>query len=179
MNEYDDCVLWTGSRLPQGYGQKTINGTTYLVHRLAWAEEHGPIPDGLWVLHHCDNPPCYNVDHLFLGDNAANMRDMASKGRNWQQKKTTCPVGHPLAEPNLVRRVLLGRGHRVCRTCERDSAKRSRLARIARGLPADDPRHGTLNGYGNWGCRCEPCRAAQAERDRRRQGRAPRKALTG
>jgi len=46
-----------------------------------WEEANGPIPDGMGVLHHCDNPPCKNLDHLFLGTQKDNMRDMEEKGR--------------------------------------------------------------------------------------------------
>ena len=48
---------------------------------MAWMLVNGPIPDGLLILHHCDNPPCCNPIHLFLGTQSDNMRDAASKGR--------------------------------------------------------------------------------------------------
>lgn len=80
------CWEWQGSRNKFGYGQFTwaaragrqrpINS-----HRLAWEFAHGPIVDGLWVLHHCDNPACINPAHLFLGNHTTNMRDAARKGR--------------------------------------------------------------------------------------------------
>jgi len=53
-----------------------------LAHRIAWElKNNGPVPDGQCVLHHCDNPPCVNPNHLFLGTNAANMLDMVEKDR--------------------------------------------------------------------------------------------------
>jgi hypothetical protein len=52
-----------------------------LAHRATWECERGPIPAGLQVLHSCDNPPCRNIDHLFLGTNADNMADKVAKGR--------------------------------------------------------------------------------------------------
>lgn len=51
-------------------------------HRVAWTISHGPIPDGLWVLHRCDNPPCCNPAHLFLGTVSDNNKDMCAKGRH-------------------------------------------------------------------------------------------------
>jgi hypothetical protein len=55
---------------------------TLHAHRLAYFLTFGPIPDGLWVLHHCDNPSCCRPDHLFLGTAADNVADMMAKGRN-------------------------------------------------------------------------------------------------
>jgi hypothetical protein len=68
--------------MKQGYGQVLIARKNLLVHRVAWAMSHGyDIPDGLCVLHTCDNPPCCNPDHLWLGTKADNSADMHAKGR--------------------------------------------------------------------------------------------------
>ena len=77
----DDCWVWMGARMPRGYGVLNTRGSANLAHRLAWEIAHGAIPDGLSVLHRCDNPPCVRPEHLFLGTQADNQRDMASKGR--------------------------------------------------------------------------------------------------
>jgi hypothetical protein len=55
-------------------------------HRVAWELTYGPIPAGLYVCHHCDNPPCCNPAHLFLATNAGNAQDMSRKGRAFAQR---------------------------------------------------------------------------------------------
>lgn len=50
-------------------------------HRVAWDLTYGPIPDGMLVLHRCDNPSCVRPDHLFLGTQTDNMLDRKAKGR--------------------------------------------------------------------------------------------------
>ena len=77
----EGCIEWTGARIPNGYGMKRHHGRQVLVHRWAWEQANGPIPEGMYVLHHCDNPPCFNIEHLFLGTHADNMRDKMVKGR--------------------------------------------------------------------------------------------------
>jgi hypothetical protein len=72
------CSLWPGPFDIAGYG--TFGNR--LVHREMFTHSHGPISDRLWVLHKCDNPPCWNPAHLFPGTHEDNMRDMASKGRH-------------------------------------------------------------------------------------------------
>lgn len=66
---------------PFGYFRVLVEGRRVMAHRHAWEQAHGPIPAGLCVLHRCDNPPCINVDHLFLGTRADNNRDKWAKGR--------------------------------------------------------------------------------------------------
>lgn len=79
------CLEWQGHTLRR-YGQIGV-GTRQLkyTHRVAWELTHGPIPDGMMVCHRCDNPPCCNPDHLFLGEPIDNTTDMIAKGRGaWQ-----------------------------------------------------------------------------------------------
>lgn len=77
----DECWEWTGCRIRNGYGRLGYKGKQHLTHRIAWELTNGTIPDGLCILHKCDNPPCCNPDHHFLGTKLDNMLDMRSKGR--------------------------------------------------------------------------------------------------
>ena len=78
----DECWPWPDSFSPRCHGQTNWRGKRPLAHRVAWELTHGPIPEGLWVLHRCDVPACCNPAHLFLGTHADNMRDMVAKRRH-------------------------------------------------------------------------------------------------
>lgn len=87
VEKTDSCWLWRGQKSgPHGYGKIGAAGSkgNILAHRCAWQLTYGDIPDGLCVLHKCDNPPCVNPEHLFLGTMTDNMADKTAKGR--QQK---------------------------------------------------------------------------------------------
>lgn len=75
------CLIRTTNLNKSGYSRMTVNGRQMLCHRLAWEFAHGHIPAGMVVCHACDNPPCCNPNHLFLGSIADNNRDMWTKGR--------------------------------------------------------------------------------------------------
>jgi hypothetical protein len=79
------CLVWTGAKTPKGYGNfggSTRDGKwTVYAHRVAWEFHNGPVPEGLCVLHRCDNPPCGEPTHLFLGTKAENNADCWLKGR--------------------------------------------------------------------------------------------------
>ena len=130
------CWLWTANINPvTGYGQFSLTHSTGTrVHRLAWELTNGPITGGLCVLHSCDNKPCVNPGHLFLGTKLDNTQDMIAKGRrgvNPAAIATHCHSGHPYGpETTFITRE----GWRDCRLCRRPKdaarkrAKRRRLS---------------------------------------------------
>lgn len=117
----DECIEWDGALNADFYGTVWVreNGVRkkWLVHRLVWEEERGPIPPGLFVLHQCDNQPCINIGHMFLGTAKDNALDMVAKGRHRDQKKTHCKRGHELSGSNLSPYKLRITGLRNCHIC--------------------------------------------------------------
>ena len=91
------CWEWRGKRLPRGYGRLS-NGRRCEVyaHRYAWERVNGPVPEGLLVLHTCDNPGCVNPAHLFVGTFGDNNRDTVAKGRHYTPfgRGPRCRRGH-------------------------------------------------------------------------------------
>lgn len=81
VGDPDECWNWLAGKNRRGYGWFWINYRTWYAHRVAWVLTYGPIPKGLCVLHHCDNPSCCNPYHLFLGTSVDNLADALRKGR--------------------------------------------------------------------------------------------------
>ena len=130
------CWVWTGHCDRNGYGMALPDNTgrrRAVAHRVAWQLSRTDIPDGLYVCHRCDHPPCVNPAHLFLGTQSDNLRDMAAKGRGfgWKSAVTHCPQGHPYTPANTYVHHGKRGQQRMCRTCQ---AARSKVAAVKRRL---------------------------------------------
>ena len=81
----DGCWEWQGVRFSQGYGFMRFEGTIFLAHRAAWFVHTWVfLPSETYVCHHCDNKPCVNIDHLFVGAPKDNAHDRSTKGGYWK-----------------------------------------------------------------------------------------------
>lgn len=102
------CWKWLGSWSGEDYGIFGVNGKLKRVHRISWILVNGAIPDGLDILHKCDNRRCLNPDHLFIGTHQDNMTDKSEKYR--AKYNGLCKRGHDNWK-------VTSEGHRHCRTC--------------------------------------------------------------
>lgn len=121
------CWEWTGFHKPLrgmphlkvGYGAMSYRGTSWPAHRLSYHLLVGPIPEGLIVLHQCDNPPCVNPEHLRLGTHQDNSLDASRKGRSRNMQATHCKHGHEFTPENTAWQVRNLSAVRTCRACQR------------------------------------------------------------
>ena len=138
------CWLWMGHVVNGGYGTVYINRKKRVrATRWIMAYLFGPFDDALLVCHKCDNPPCVNPHHLFLGTMKDNIQDasrkkrLSNKGANhpWNKGLSHCRKGHEFTPENT--KITGGkRVQRVCRTCLRiwEAARSPRVER-ARSKP--------------------------------------------
>ncbi len=123
----DECWEWTASRTPQGYGRFSFEGGGKYAHRAAWILLHGSIPDGMCICHHCDNPACVNLEHLYLGDAKSNRQDCVRRDRavlpagedHWMhQRPDDVPKGSQRGQAKLTESIVREIRHRKqTRTC--------------------------------------------------------------
>lgn len=162
----DDCWRWKGAKQSAGYGVMSAEGKgngSYYAHRVAYTIEHGPIPAGMAVCHRCDNPPCCNTAHHFLGTLQENAQDMASKGRG--AKGASPPIMRGEANP---RALLTEEAVRAIRILGRNGFSSSRLGAL---FTIDDSQIRRILRGENWPNRnLEGTPPMQTRRDALKQG---------
>lgn len=141
------CWEWRLSRSPQGYGITTPASKRSMgAHRVSYAAFKGVVPAGFPICHRCDNPPCVNPEHLYLGTQKDNAMDCARKGRTQsplmkfkvlKDGKLMCRKGlHEISGDNVIQDK--GRSPR-CRTCkniyanERNKRRRDPISCVSHG----------------------------------------------
>jgi hypothetical protein len=154
-----ECWPWTGEHDKDGYGlfrpRKNKQRLHFRAHRVALALSGVAVPDKM-VLHTCDNPPCCNPTHLYLGDAKRNGEDMKNRGRS--TRTFVCPRGHDKSGDNVREYSWRGKTYFRCRACEplRPRPTLDKIKTHSRG------------GYVR-GCKCEICRKASLNYNRSRR----------
>lgn len=119
------CWEYTGKVGPRGYAGISFRKKRVRIHRLVYRIVKGPFPRDYDVMHLCDNPPCFNPDHLRAGTTQENVRDCLSKNRQFSQRKTHCPRGHAYADNAAWSKRPSG-VWRACAICHRAKCRRQR-----------------------------------------------------
>lgn len=146
--EENGCIPWMGKLLNSGYGQirNGRHGRT-TAHRAAWTIAHGPISDGLYVLHNCDNKRCVNVEHLRLGTQSENMADAMQRGQHPFSKSP--PPWQKLSDDDVLKVLALRTaGHTQRSIAARFSVSRSLISLITSGKEKRTAR--LTNGIGDY-----------------------------
>lgn len=105
-----ECWVWVGGLDRNGYGRINKGGVMLSSHRVSWEIVNGQIPKGLSICHSCDNSKCVNPDHLWLGTQDDNMKDMAKKSRGRRPDGNTTAF---LPEEECIRWIPVGEFHRL------------------------------------------------------------------
>jgi hypothetical protein len=134
----DQCWRWVGNVNDQGYGVLRRPGTAathrvWLAHRLSWEMHFGKIPDGLCVLHRCDNPSCVNPAHLFTGTREENNADKKAKGRQPHNIGSTNPNAKITEDKAREVRELVASGVTQMKVASIFGIKQPQVSRIVRG----------------------------------------------
>lgn len=136
VKKTDGCWLWTGHRDYHSYGRfRTGKGTRMFAHRFAWELLRDKIPAGMIICHRCDNPSCVNPEHLFVGTNADNTRDMFQKNR-WKRPRnhflTQCKNSHLYNAENTH---ISKNGRRRCALCIKMHNRKGQIKKLG-GAPS-------------------------------------------
>ena len=116
------CHVWIGSHDKDGYGLFSVDGRFRRATRWILGNARGvPLSSNEWALHHCDNPPCVNPEHLYVGNSAQNVADRVRRGRSGKRPKPKhCRNKHEYTPDN----VYFETGKRQCLIC-----RKAKLAR--------------------------------------------------
>ena len=137
IDQSTSCWNWLGFKDSKGYGSLWNGKTMGKAHRLSYQEFVGEIPDGLFVLHRCDNPSCINPEHLFLGTHIENMADMRAKGRSASEKRQRGSVHYQskLTESQVVEiKTRLAKGEECTAIAKLFDVDRTCISNIKRGI---------------------------------------------
>lgn len=146
------CLEWIGAKR-KGYGRLRIAGKDYAAHKLSWIESNGPIPNGMWVLHRCDNPACIQPSHLFLGTAKDNFDDMHCKGRYTPPRGEKQPNAKLNADKVLSLRKLYAKGMQFRQMAKafgineatiKDCVRGETWSHIPGGIPSPTPLRGRV-----------------------------------
>jgi hypothetical protein len=141
VDKSGECWVWTGSKKTLGYGLVCYRGQLRTAHRVAYEIFVGPLRDGLFVCHSCDNPPCVNPAHLWQGTASDNTRDAMSKGRLViprfsRENDSVPPRTHAHTREHAVQRRL----PEMQGLCEREESPVLQGQKRRRPLSVDAPR---------------------------------------
>jgi hypothetical protein len=131
------CLIWTGAlhgAPPNNYGKIRHQGKSLKVHRTIWVAEYGEIEKGLEVCHHCDRPPCCEIQHLYVGTHARNMGDAARRHRIvnvWQGEDHVCALLTDIQVSHI--KYFLQHGWTGAQLARRYPVGRSLISKIKRG----------------------------------------------
>ena len=124
MSDDESCWIWLANTTPKGYGLIRNNGAYLNAHRVSYELHVGPIPEGMYACHTCDNPGCVNPYHLFAGTARDNQRDCIDKGRNRPRRGEDNHYSKLTAEDVIVIRKMAKEGKR-----QQDIAQRFGIAK--------------------------------------------------
>lgn len=123
-----DCWEWQAVKNKDGYGMIALNRKMISAHRVSYQMYKGSIPRQLMIDHLCRNRKCVNPHHMELVTNQENcIRGLTGKINNWQKRKTHCPYGHELKEPNLLPHMLKKYNYRQCKICHNERQRKYKM----------------------------------------------------
>lgn len=125
VEQGEGCWEWQGLRYTKGYGKVTWKGSLQGAHRVAYSLAYGPIPPGLFICHHCDNPPCVRPGHLYAGTRKDNARDYKIRGDHSTPRRYVVFRGSRNGQAKLTEELVV----EIRRRHARGEASVSRLAR--------------------------------------------------